>query len=80
MIEAIVELIIYFFVEVIFQGIILGIVKGVKVIGLITLKLITLSKESNEELNDKYKGSSKPYFIGFGILIGSIYLIINGMS
>jgi hypothetical protein len=77
MIEIIVEFIVSFFVEVIFQGIVLGIFRGVKLIGLIVLKLLTLSKNSIEELKEKYKDSSKPYFVGIGASIGMVYMIIE---
>ena len=77
MIEVIFEMLIYIFVDVIFGGIILGIFKGVHSIGLIVLKLITFSNKSIQELKEKYKDSSKPYFLGFLIAIGTIYLLIK---
>ena len=75
MFEVLLEMIVYFFVEIIFQGIILGIFRGAKLVGLLTLKLITLNNKSINDLKEKYKDSSKPYFIGFGLIIGIIYLI-----
>ena len=75
MFEAILELIVYIFVEIIFEGIILGFFRGVKISGLIALKLITLNDKSINEVEERYKDSSKPYFLGFGITIGIIYLI-----
>lgn len=38
MIEVILEIIVYIFVEVIFQGIILRIFRGIKILGLLVLK------------------------------------------
>ena len=80
MIEIIIQFFVYIFVEIVFEGIILGIIRGVKWIGLICLKLITLNKGSIEDLKLKYKDSSKPYFIGFGILIGVIFMVIKGIN
>ncbi len=77
MMEIILEAIAYFFVEIIFQGIIMRVIRGIKSIGIIILKLVTLSKESVEELKVKYKDSSKPYFIGCGATIGIIYLLLQ---
>lgn len=77
MMEIMLEAIAYFFVEIIFQGIIMRVIRGIKSIGIIILKLLTLSKKSFEELSIKYKDSSKPYFIGCGAAIGIIYLIIH---
>lgn len=73
MIEIILEMIAYIFVEIIFQGIILRIFRGIKLSGLLLLKLITLSDRPIKELREKYKDSSKPYFLGFGLTIGIIY-------
>ena len=80
MFEIILEMIVYFFVEIIFQGIILGIFRGIKLIGLLALKVITLSDKPIVELKEKYEDSSKPYFLGFGIIIGIIYLIIKTVN
>ena len=73
--EVILEFIIYVFVEVIFYGIIWRIIKIVKLSGIITLKFLTLSNKSIGELRIKYANSSKPWFLGFGIFAGLIYLI-----
>lgn len=76
MIEVIAEVIIYFFVDIIFQGIILRFFKIIKTIGIIILKLMTFSGKSIKELKDSYKDSSIPYFLGFGATIGLIYFIV----
>lgn len=73
MIELIIEYIVYLFVEIIFLRIILGFLKLIKLLGIIVLKLFTFSNKSIADLKVKYKDSSKPYFIGFGIL-GLLYL------
>jgi len=52
-----------------------GIFAIARYIGLLSLKLITLSSKPIEQLNRYYKDSSKPYFLGFGIIAGIIYLI-----
>ena len=77
MIEFFLEIIIYFFVEIIFHGIILGAFELVRLIGLAFLKLITFSSKPIQELKTKYDDSSKPYFFGLGITSTWIYLIIK---
>ncbi len=77
MIEILLEMIAYFFVEIIFQGIILGIFRGIRLVGLFALKLITFDNESLNDLKERYKGSSKPHFLGFGLIISLIYLIVK---
>ena len=73
--EVILEFVIYVFVEIIFYGIIWRIIKMVKLSGIITLKLLTLSNKSIGELKIKYANSSKPWFFEFGIFATTIYLI-----
>lgn len=75
--QIILEAIAYFVVEVIFGGFILGIFKVMKLIGLMVLKVIRLSNQSIEELREVYKDSSLPYFLGFGLSSGIIYLLIK---
>lgn len=65
------EIIAHIFIEILLGGIF----KLVHWIGLIGLKLITISTDSMEELGVKYKDSSIPYFLGFGILIGILCLV-----
>jgi len=79
MLELIAQFFAYLFGNIIAQGLFGAIFKGVYWIGLISLKLITFSKVSTSELKIKYKDSSKPYFLGFGFVLG-IYLIINGVN
>jgi len=62
------------FGETIVGGVIGGIFQSVHWIGLWMLKLLTASSDSIKELGEKYKDSSTPYFLGFGILIGIIWL------
>ena len=76
MIEVIFEL----FVEIVFQGIILGFFRVVKGIGLFVLKLMTSSNKSLPELKEKYKNSSLPYFLGFGVTFRIIYLLVMVVS
>lgn len=75
--QIILEAIAHFVVEVVFQGFILGIFKVMRVIGLMVLKVIRLSDQSIKELKEVYKDSSLPYFLGFGLSIGVICLIIK---
>lgn len=75
MLELIAEMLGYIFVEIIFEGILLRLFRGVKLSGLLALKILTLSNRPLTELEDHYKDSSKPYFLGFGITIGLFYLI-----
>lgn len=77
MIEIIIEGILHLFVEIIFQGIILGFLKMIKLLGILILKLITLSSLPISELRKKYKDSALPYFLGFGLIIGTSILIIK---
>lgn len=80
MLEVILEGIVFFFVEILFQGLIMQLFKAIKLVGLLALKMITLSDEPIKELKEKYKDSNKPYYIGFGIAIGVIYLIIRSIN
>lgn len=70
------EIISYIFVELIYQEIVLRLFKGIKYLGIILLKLLTLSKRPIAELVIVYENSSKPYFLGFGFVSGVIYLIL----
>lgn len=56
-------------------GLITNIFNGIHLLGLLALKLITFSGKSIDELKEKYKDSSKPYFLGVGICIGIIHLL-----
>lgn len=76
-IQAVIEFIVYIIFDILFQGIVMGIFRAIKWIGIYALKCITLTPASLEELKVKYKDSSKPYFLGFGLVIVCIYLIIN---
>ncbi len=75
--EFILEMIGQFIVEIIFEIIILGFFRCIKIFGLVMLKFLTLSDKSIIELKEKYKDSSKPYLLGFGFIFGIIYLIIK---
>lgn len=75
MLEFIGEIIISFFVEVIFKGIIIRILTLIYLFGILFLKLLTFSRKPIADLKEKYKDSSKPYFIGFSFLFGIVYLI-----
>lgn len=64
-------------VELIFEGIIFGFFKLIRKLGVLVLKVITLNKTSFKKLDKEYyKDSSKPYLIGFGILIGFVFLLL----
>ncbi len=54
--------------------------RGIKLIGLFGLKVIALSGKPIDELKEKYDDSSKPYFLGFGLATGMIYLIIKATN
>ena len=77
MLEIIIEFIVYIVVQIIFEGIILGFIRMVKKLGLFILKLITFSGKSMKEIEEAYPASSKPYFLGFGIIILVIYFIVK---
>lgn len=64
-------------VEIFMKEVIQRIIKGAKLLGLLILKVLTSNKDSMEVFKEKYKGSVKPYLIGFGIFIGIIYLLIR---
>jgi len=46
-------------------------------LGVGTLWALSFNNDSFNEYKEKYKGSSTPYFIGFGLLIGVVYLILK---
>lgn len=75
--QIIIEAIAYFVAEVVFGGFIMGIFKLMRLVGLMVLKIIRLSDKSIKELKEVYKDSSIPYFLGFGLTIGIIYLLIE---
>lgn len=75
--EIIFEAIVYFFVEILFKTILIGAFRGVKLIGLVVMKAIMLSRKPIGELEEKHKDSSKPYFLGFAVTFGIIYLIVG---
>ena len=77
--ECILEFIILVFVDFLFGTILGAIFRGIWWVGICCLKGITFSKASIAELKEKYKDSSKPYFLGFGVLIIT-FLIINAVS
>ena len=76
MLEVIFELITKFFIQILFEGVILKIFKSIYWLGVAVLKLITFSPKSIKELKEKHKDSSKPYFIGFGIVSGITYVLV----
>lgn len=69
--QVILEFIFYF----IFEGIVLRLFKAIKWLGLVVLKCLTLSSASIKTLEEQYQDSSKPWFLGFGLMMISIYLI-----
>ena len=83
--EVILEFIGKFFVQILGESIIgkiLGKVFGALFygmwwMGVVSLKWIAFSKSSIEELKIKYKDSSKPYFMGFGILMALFFMIFG---
>lgn len=78
--QIILEVIAQFVGDILFRGFIMGIFKVMKSVGLVVLKIIRLSGKSIKELREDYKDSSQPYFLGFGLTIGIIYLIIQLMN
>ena len=75
------EFILYFVFEIIIVEL-LGWLIGLKfrmifLIGVVLLKLLTFRKESIYELADYYKGSIKPYFLGFLFLIVVGVLVVK---
>lgn len=80
MIEFFLDIFMRFFSESFFGKLILRIFKKVKFLGLVVLKMITFSTKPIEDLKEKYKDSSKPYFIGFGLSIGLVYLVTKWLT
>lgn len=76
-IEVILEFLAYIFVEILFQGVILGIFKIIYWTGVLVMKLITFNKQPFADLIEKYKDSAMPYFLGITLWGGFIYLIIT---
>ncbi len=75
MFELIVEGIVYFVAEVLFKGVHLT----VKYLGLLFMKICTLSPKPMKELKEKYEESLRPAFFGYLIVFGLfLYFIING--
>ncbi len=75
--EFILEVIGRILAEITFHGIIRGIFQFVRWIGLWMLKILTASSTSIKELGIKYQDSSAPYFLGFGVFIGIIWLLCS---
>ena len=75
MLETLLHALTYFFIEILFQGILLRAFKGVRLTGLYMLKWATFSSAHINELKQKYKDSSLPYFLGFAVWIGLALLI-----
>lgn len=74
----IIEIIIQFVIEIIFGKIILGLFALVRKLGIGILILITFDDTPFNQLSEgKYKGSSLPYWIGFLIIAGLIFLSTN---
>lgn len=71
------EFIISFFVDILFEGILLRIWSGVRQTGFLMLSLLT--GISLEAAHERFKDSSKPYFLGVGIWMAFIYLLIQSL-
>ena len=63
-----------FIFELIMEYLVCQLIRG---LGLLGLKMITFSDLSFHFLSEKYKNSSKPYFMGFAILVIIIFLLIQ---
>ncbi len=77
MIEAIIKTITYFFVEVIFEKLIVNLFRLINLIGLFVMKCVTVSTLSISQLRSHCKDTAIPYFIGLGILLGITLLLIR---
>jgi len=75
--EAILEFFVNLLGDLIFDNLLLPIFKLAQTIGLIITKLVTFSNLSIKELREKYNDSSKPYFLGFGLIGGIIYWLCS---
>ena len=78
--KIIIEAILYFFVELLFGKLIIGLLRIVEHVGLKLLGVITLSKLSIIELRSHYRNSSIPYFLGFGVVIFLLLLIFKVLN
>lgn len=63
------------FIEFFIQGLLAFLLYCVELLGFWLLKIITFSYLPITELKIKYKDSAKPYFAGFGFLLGIGYLL-----
>ena len=72
----IIEIITSIFLESIFGRIIFKLIRVIKLGGFFVLRLIIINTRSMEEVKEKYTDSSLPYFLGFGMAFGIIYLLI----
>ncbi len=57
--------------------IVVGIFKLAYTIGVYVLKVLTRNTKPFPEIRVAYKDSSKPYFIGFAVLIGFFYFFTS---
>ena len=73
--EIILEFIAYFFIEIVFEKVILGFFRLIKKLGIWVIKIVLFSQTPIEHFQEKYKDYSIPYFIGFSI-IGVIFYLI----
>jgi len=73
----IIELILSFFVEIVFGKIILNFFGFVHLLGLYIYKMLTLSGKSIPELKLRLKDSSKPIFLGWAAVITLMVLIVK---
>lgn len=70
------EIIAYIIMEIIFEKTIKGFFKLFRKLGILVLKILTLSNTSFEELDKEYyKDSSKPYLIVLILVIGIVFLL-----
>ncbi|MBL7782557.1 MAG: hypothetical protein JNM22_15125 [Saprospiraceae bacterium] len=75
MLQLTAEFIIYFFVDILFEGILLRIWRGVRQSGFLILSLLT--GISLEAAHERFKDSSKPYFLGMGLWAGVAHLLFS---
>lgn len=72
------EFILSLFADILFEGVLLRIWRGMRQTGFLILGLLT--GISLEAAHEEYKDSSKPYFLGIGVWAGVIFLLIRRLS
>lgn len=75
MFQIAIEFIISLFVNILFEGVLLHIWRGMRQTGFFILGLLT--GISLEAAHERFKDSSKPYFLGVGLWAAATYLLFS---